>query len=118
MIRSTLKMLALLASFSFVAACGGDDGGGADCTDTAQQMRGATVISSTCQSCHAGSVTGTDRGGAPDTVTFDDGADITTHEERIRVRAIDLKTMPPAASGTLSAAQIADLEAYLDCREN
>lgn len=116
MLRSTVKMLALLASFSFFAACGGDDGGGTDCTDTAAQMRGAMVISATCQNCHAGTVTGTDRGGAPDTVTFDDAADIDTHEDRIRVRAITQKTMPPAASGSLSAAQISDLEAYLDCR--
>jgi mono/diheme cytochrome c family protein len=118
MLRSTVKMLALLASLSFVVACGGDDGdSGPDCTDTMAQMRGATVISTTCQSCHAGTVTGTDRGGAPDAITFDDAADIDAQEARIRARAIDKSPTPmPPAPGSLSAAQIADLEAYLDCR--
>ena len=121
MIRSTLKMLALLASFSFVAACGGDDGGGLDCEDPATvtaSMRGAMLISSSCQSCHASSVPVADRGGAPENITFDDAADITANEARIRARAIDKDpaAMPPPAAGTLSAAQISDLETYLDCR--
>lgn len=123
MLRSTLKTFALLASLSFAAACGGDDGGGGtDCTDTAAQTRGEQIISNTtngCQSCHASTVTGADRGGAPTTVTFDNAANITTHEERIRVRALEQKTMPPPASGvTLNADQLNDLETFLDCRDN
>lgn len=121
MIRSTLKMLALLASFSFVAACGGDDGGGADCTDTAAQARGQAIVAdgtSGCQSCHASAKVGADRGGAPPAITFDDAADITTNEERMRVRALDQKTMPPAPGGPLNAGQLSDLEAFLDCRDN
>lgn len=120
MLRSTVKMLALLASLSFFAACGGDDGdSGPDCTDMAAQMRGAMIVSTGCQGCHASTVLGPDRSGAPDTVTFDNAADIDQHEGRIRARAIekDPSPMPPANSGvTLTPAQIADLEAYLDCR--
>ena len=123
MLRSTVKMLALLASFAFVVACGGDDGGGGtDCTDTAAQTRGEAIITNTtsgCQSCHGSAVTGADRGGAPTTITFDNAANITTHEERIRVRALEQKTMPPpAAGGPLNAGQLSDLETFLDCREN
>jgi uncharacterized membrane protein len=124
MIRSTLKMLALLASFSFVAACGGDDGG-VDCTDpatAAAQARGQAIVADTtsgCQSCHASSVPVANRGGAPENITFDDAADITTNEERMRVRALEQKTMPPAAGGgPLNAGQLDDLQAFLDCRDN
>jgi uncharacterized membrane protein len=121
MIRSTLKTLALLASFSFIAACGGDDGGGTDCTDTAAQTRGAAIIAdgtAGCQSCHASTKVGADRGGAPPAVTFDTPANITTQEERIRVRALEQKTMPPATARTLNAGELDDLEAFLDCRDN
>jgi uncharacterized membrane protein len=113
MLRSTLKIFFLLASFSFLAACGGGDDG-PDCTDTAAQNRGMTVIASTCQNCHASSVTGAARMNAPVTVTFDDAGDIDMHDDRIRVRAVEMKTMPPA--GALPAGQISDLEAFLDCR--
>jgi len=115
MLRSTLKLLVLLASFSFLAACGGDDG--PDCTDTMAQMRGSVVVMGTCTACH--SATSANRNGAPPAVNFDSAADIDTHEARIRDRAINLKTMPPApptGSGPLAAGQISDLEAYLDCR--
>lgn len=117
MLRSTLKLALLLASFSFAAACGGGDEG-PDCTDMAAQMRGSMVIATTCQSCHASTVTGTDRNNAPTNVTFDDAADIDMQEARIRARAINETggAMPPAPNGPLSAAQKADLEAFLDCR--
>jgi len=117
MLRSTVKMLALLASLSFVVACGGDDGdGGPDCTDTMAQMRGSAVIMGSCLGCH--STTATDRQSAPPNINFDTPADITAHEDRIRARAIDKNPtpMPPPAAGTLGANQISDLEAFLDCR--
>lgn len=121
MLRSTLKTLALLASLASVAACGGGDSG-PDCTDMAAQTRGQQIISDMtngCQSCHASAVTGADRGGAPPTVTFDNAANITANEERIRIRALEQKTMPPpAAGGPLNNAQINDLEAFLSCRDN
>lgn len=116
MLRSTLKLLVLLASFSFLAACGGGDDG-PDCTDTMATSRGALVIGANCTGCH--SATSANRNGAPPAVNFDNGADIDTHEARIRDRAINLKTMPPAAPtgpGPLPAGQASDLEAYLDCR--
>lgn len=113
MLRSTVKMLALLASFSFVAACGGGDEGPA-CDDPAAEMRGSAVIMTACLSCH--SANSTNRQNAPANVNFDTPADIDTHEARIRIRAIGDQTMPPAASGTLSAAQVSDLETFLDCR--
>lgn len=116
MLRSTLKLLVLLASFSSLAACGGDDGdSGPDCTDTAQQMRGSMVIASACTSCH--SQASTNRMNAPANVNFDGAADIDTHEARIRARAIDGQPTPMPPGAPLSATQKADLEAYLDCRE-
>ena len=115
MIRSTLKMLALLASFSFVAACGGGDEGPA-CDDPAAEMRGAAVVMGTCLSCH--SVDSANRQSAPPNINFDTPADIDAHEARIRARAIDKSPspMPPPAAATLSNSQISDLEAFLDCR--
>jgi uncharacterized membrane protein len=116
MLRSTLKTFVLLASFSFLAACGGGDEA-PDCTDMMAQMRGSLVVGANCTGCHAASLTGTARNGAPDTVNLDAAADIDTHEARIRARAINEKTMPPAPNGgPLAANQISDLQAYLDCR--
>jgi uncharacterized membrane protein len=116
MLRSTLKICVLLASFSFLAACGGDEG--PDCSDPAQQMRGAAVIMATCLDCHSVSVTGANRLSAPVGIDFDTPADIDMYEDRIRARAIDVPSMPPAANdGPLPADQIADLENFLDCRE-
>lgn len=113
MLRSTLKICVLLASFSFLAACGGDSG--PDCSDMAKQMRGAAVIMSTCLDCHSVNVTGANRLMAPVNVNFDTPADIDMHEDRIRARA---STMPPAINGgPIAANEVADLENYLDCRE-
>lgn len=112
MLRSTLKTLGLLASLTFIGACGGDDGGEVDCTDMAAQMRGSMVVMGTCTGCH--SENATDRMSAPDGVDFDDAADVDMYEAGIRTRAIDEKTMPP--TGPLSAEQISDLQTYLDCR--
>lgn len=118
MLRS-LKIFLFLASFSFLAACGGDDGGGADCSDMAAQDRGQAVIQNTCQNCHASTVTGAARNNAPTNITFDNDDNIDQQELRIRARALDEAggPMPPAANnGPLSDAQKADLEAFLDCR--
>ncbi len=114
MLRSTLKLLVILASFSSLAACGGGDEG-PDCTDTAAQMRGSMVIATSCTGCH--SEASANRMSAPPNVNFDDAADIDMHETRIRARAINNvpSVMPP--TGALSASQKSDLEAYLDCRE-
>jgi uncharacterized membrane protein len=116
MLRSTLKICVLLVSFSFLAACGGDSG--PDCSDPAKQMRGAAVIMATCLDCHSVTVTGANRLSAPVGIDFDTPADITTHEDKIRTRAVDVPSMPPAANGgPLAANEIDDLENFLDCRE-
>jgi uncharacterized membrane protein len=113
MLRSTLKICVLLASFSFLAACGGDEG--PDCSDPAQQMRGAAVIMATCLDCHSASVTGANRLSAPEGINFDTPADIDMHQDRIRARAA---TMPPAVNGgPIAANEVADIENFLDCRE-
>lgn len=114
MLRSTLTIFALVASASLLAACGGND----DCADTAQQMRGAMVIAVSCTTCH--SAAANDRNGAPIAVNFDSPPDIDLHEDKIRTRAIERRNMPPApplGPGALDADEIADLEAFLDCRK-
>lgn len=112
--RTLLTAFALFASFSLLVACGDDggDGGGSACdTNMDAQMRGSTVVMANCLGCH--SVSAADRAGAPVGVDFDSSDDIIANEARIRARAIDLMTMPPA--GPLSDANVADLQALLDC---
>ena len=117
MLRLTLKTFVLLASFSFIAACGGGDEA-ADCSDTMAQMRGFMIVDGGCKTCH--SDTSANRNGAPAMVNFDNPNDIDMFESGIRTRAISQKTMPPAAplgTGPLNDGQISDLQAFLDCRE-
>jgi uncharacterized membrane protein len=116
MLRSTLKICLLLASFSFMAACGGGDDA-PDCTDMMAQMRGSMIVATGCTDCH--SATSANRNGAPATVNFDNANDIDMFESGIRSRAISQKNMPPAAplgTGPLNDGQISDLRAFLDCR--
>ena len=75
------------------------------------------VIATACTGCHSTSTT--NRNGAPPGVNFDSPPDIDLHEASIRTRALVRQTMPPVqplGPGPLDAAQIADVQAFLDCR--
>jgi uncharacterized membrane protein len=113
--RSTLAIFVLLASVSLLAACAGEDDPA--CEDTAPLMRGAMVIATECTGCH--STSATNRNGAPPAVNFDSPPDIDAHEAKIRNRALarqNMPPLPPLGPGPLEAGQIADVQAFLDCR--
>ncbi len=64
-----------------------------------------------CQGCHA---SGTDnRFGAPDDVVFDTEADVITWRDRILVRTVDERSMPPA--GGVDDVDLQLLETWLRC---
>lgn len=113
--RSTLEIFTLLAAVALFAGCG--DETDPACQDTAQQMRGAMVIAVNCLGCH--STSANNRNGAPIGVNFDSPPDIDLHQDKIRERAVVRQNMPPPAPlgpGPLEAAEIADVQAFLDCR--
>lgn len=115
MLRSTLAIFVLLASFLLLTACEADDPA---CEDTAQQMRGAMVIAVNCTGCH--STSAINRNGAPVNVNFDSPPDIDVHGAKIRLRAVERRNMPPSpplGPGSLDDAEVTDLQAFLDCRE-
>lgn len=70
------------------------------------------MITTRCVTCHSSTLTGAARNGADVGVDFDTEAGITRWSDRIRVRAIDAKTMPPGAP--LADCQTQQLSDYLD----
>lgn len=107
---------ALLAALVplLVAGCDGavtaspPDGGGTGGCDAAD---GQAVLVLRCNGCHSVNVTGAARGGAPVGVDFDTTADVRRWNDRIRVRTLEQKTMPPGAP--LPACEGPLLDAYL-----
>ena len=65
-----------------------------------------------CLICHSASKTGADRLGAPVGVNFDTEADILMNAAKIRLRAVDQRTMP--AGAPLSDCEATQLGSYLD----
>ncbi len=69
-----------------------------------------------CQVCHASTVMGEDRIGAPEDVTFDDAASVWAHARRVLDRAgVEPPTMPPEGGTTESDRAL--LRAWLECSE-
>jgi uncharacterized membrane protein len=115
MLRPTRAIFVLLASLSLLAAC--DGGPEPGCEDMAQQVRGAMTLANRCTGCH--STSANDRNGAPAGVNFDSAADIDVHQDKMRNRAVVMRNMPPApplGQGPLTDAEVADVQAFLDCR--
>jgi hypothetical protein len=63
--------------------------------DPASWERVDALLERSCNSCHAESVTGEARLGAPLGIDFDDEAAVARHADRIMVRAVVEGTMPP-----------------------
>jgi hypothetical protein len=66
-----------------------------------------------CTACHATTVTGEGRKGAPEGIDFDTLAGTQDHTERIKVRVLTSGDMPP--SGGPSSEELAMLKQWLDC---
>lgn len=88
-----------------LAACSGSISGDCAAAD------GQAVLVQRCNACHSVSVTGAARGGAPVGVDFDTVADVRRWNDRIRVRTLEQKTMPPG--GELPACEAALLDTTL-----
>jgi hypothetical protein len=65
-----------------------------------------------CQVCHTESLMGSARLGAPPDVNFDSEDEIAFRQDRIRVRAVKERSMPPGAP--LGDCDASKLESYLD----
>ncbi len=85
-----------------------------DCTpvDTTYAAFAQGFFATSCAPCHLESSTGDARLGAPPEVSFGAEDDVAFWQARIRVRALDERTMPPGAP--LSGCDAAHLESYLD----
>ena len=73
-----------------------------------------SIIDRRCTACHSASPSITEFGPAPGGVSFDDSARIRALAARIRVRAIDTRTMPLGNRTNMTDAERAALEAWLD----
>lgn len=108
-------LLILVAS-----GCGDDepDAPSGGCTDSTLTYTSFAkpFVSSYCASCHAGSLTGTARLGAPADDVFDTRAQLVAKAEDIKEQVVVLKTMP-FGNGTPkpSDADRAKLGQWLDC---
>jgi uncharacterized membrane protein len=75
---------------------------------------GQPFVTFHCQGCHAGTLSGDARLGAPPEVTFDDESLVLALSDRILARAAaDAPTMPPA--GGTTAEERARLKVWLTC---
>lgn len=79
------------------------------CEESAAE--GAAILAE-CTSCHSADLTGGDRQGATRGIDFDTEVGAAMWAERIRVRAIEQRTMPPGAP--LSDCEATALGLYLD----
>lgn len=105
--------LSLLAS----AACGDSSGGGACASgDLTYSSVGKPFVSKYCASCHAGSLTGAARQGAPTGYVFDSLADIKRHSMDMHDDVVVTKVMPFGSSSLKpSDAEREQFGAWLDC---
>ena len=112
-------MSGLLAVLLSACAGGASDSGVDVCADApvvTYESFGRGFLTQDCQGCHASTVVGDDRHGAPDAVAFDDVDAAWTHAERILARASgDAPTMPPQAGTTADDRQ--RLVWWLTCAE-
>ena len=109
----------------WLAGCGGEERPPPPSSDPSTELEdpcgpGATwsgfgqgFLLSYCTACHAESVTGDLRHGAPDGVDFDTLENTRTWAERIRVRTLETQDMPPAG-GPLDDERTL-FETWLDC---
>jgi uncharacterized membrane protein len=93
----TMGMGFLALLWSSRPSSAGDSGGGTAASDLPAQVSFAdakSIIDRRCAACHSMTPAIADFGAAPAGVSFDDPARIQALAERIRVRAIETRTMP------------------------
>ncbi len=105
----------------FVAACGGDGGGGGnevpaiDCSEGAIPGYSEVTAFDVCANCHGSGIGGTDRNGAPVGLDLDVYEDAVEHAALI-VRQVSRGNMPPAESGySLTNEQKQQLYIWAEC---
>lgn len=105
--------------FSFPFACGSDDPQETiDCTtvELSYENFGASFMDNYCTDCHSSSLTGADRQSATVGIDFDTHDDVRNQSASVKLRTVDLKTMPPVTVASKpSAMEIADLAVWLEC---
>ena len=101
-------------------ACGGDSADSAvvepvDCAEvTTWSTVGAPFIYTWCTPCHSSTISGADRQGAPEGVSFGGLEDVQAWADRIEVRVFaESNPMPPA--GGLSAEELEAVAAWIEC---
>ncbi len=114
-----LAQLVACAAMLGCAGAGADTASADACADApivTYASFGRGFLTQECQGCHASTVTGDARQGAPDEVHFDAVDDVWIHADRILARASgEAPTMPPQA-GT-DADDRALLAWWLTCAE-
>ena len=84
-----------MAGAASVSACGSDESlPTVDCSGTIPTYAQVTLLSETCASCHASTLSGTERNGAPTNINFDTYAGAMAHAEKA-VSEVYGGDMPP-----------------------
>jgi hypothetical protein len=116
-LRLSLLALGLLTGGAALAAgCGGEDSSlpTVDCKAQAiPTFANVKLLSDTCSGCHASTLTGADRSGAPATINFDKYDDAKAHAEGA-VSEVYGGSMPPGG-GELPADQKQELYLWALC---
>ncbi|MDB4973060.1 MAG: hypothetical protein JWN48_1401 [Myxococcaceae bacterium] len=113
----SLSVLTVLPS----SGCGGDDSqtatGPCSAADALTYVSfGKPFFDTYCETCHAGSVVGAARQGAPPSYVFDSAALIKQHAADIRMDAVETRNMPFGSTSLKpSDADRAKLGQWLDC---
>lgn len=123
-LRTVLVAACIAAAGACTTSTGeppGDDGGGDDTTTCDNSYLtydnfGEPFMENWCRSCHSSQVPEDMRQTAPDDVNFDDLADVKSFADRIKYRAGEQKTMPPA--GGPSDEERALLVEWISCGTN
>ena len=118
-----ISVLALALSLSLSLAACGDDGGDGDVLDCESSTLsydnfGSQFMTNFCLDCHASTVTGGARNGAPVAVNFDDLSLVQAQAGRIKARVNASSLPPPSFPAAPSATERSDLTEWIDCGTN
>ena len=130
-VRRVAMMTGTLVLFVGMCGCdatpavggGGDDGGDGNdntntpsCTDLTYANFAAGFMNTYCISCYSSELTGADRQGSPEGIDFDTLDAVVAQLERIRVRAVEDGTMPPATADAIpTTGELDQLAEWIDC---
>jgi uncharacterized membrane protein len=110
---TALALTAIVAAIGSFVACGGDDGT-VDCETATVPTFSEVSIWPKCTNCHASTLTGGDRQGAPEGINFDNYADAVAHADKA-LDEVDEGAMPIPDASIVTEEEKQSLAAWVEC---